>query len=213
MAKRKGEPWPLDANGQPVPSLPHGWPDFASVNWPRQNDGWAAVGADGRPVLAPARRKPLPTLGILGAIVGAVVLAGIVIGALAHGSSPVAAPRSVDTFTGLPPNDLPGAAPVKWWPAGFSPSTDDPDVAYKFVPEANLDCGNTGLGCFQMHVAVDQPCSSLYIELATINASGEKVGFTNATLGGMNPGDKGLMTFPVTDQGVVKGQISQVSCV
>lgn len=74
------EPWPLDAQSKPVPSLPNGWPDLASVNWPVVNGNWAPIGYDGRPVAHRVKRRwpivlgsvlaVLVVLGIVGAVVG-----------------------------------------------------------------------------------------------------------------------------------------------
>jgi hypothetical protein len=99
------------------------------------------------------------------------------------------------------------ALDVPWYPKGYF-QTQDPDVAVKGVSDPNCDY----LRCWQLHVIVNRPCSSLYIELSTENASGDKIGFTNDILTGLSSGDRGLMTFNTADDARHIGGVTKVSC-
>jgi hypothetical protein len=97
------------------------------------------------------------------------------------------------------------ASNIPWYPKGYAPLADG--LAMKWV--AHPDCDY--LRCMQMQVMLDKPCNNLYVELSTENAAGEKNGFTNDILTGLSTGDRGLMTFHVTDD-QRRGSVSKVTC-
>jgi hypothetical protein len=68
-------PWPLDANGTPLPVGDDGRPEFESANWPTVGGQWAPVGVDGRPVVPQRRKMRLPGFVILLGVIAAAVLA------------------------------------------------------------------------------------------------------------------------------------------
>lgn len=100
------------------------------------------------------------------------------------------------------------AEDVPWYPKGFAPYYGDSDIAFQWVKDPDCDY----FGCMQARVVVNQFCGSLYVELTTKNAAGENIGFTNDVLTALTPGDRGLLTFTITDDDVRHGSITEVNC-
>lgn len=99
------------------------------------------------------------------------------------------------------------AEEVPWYPKGYGTFLDD-GIALKWVDNPNCDY----LRCFQVKVVTNKYCNSLYVEVATENAAGEKIGFTNDVLTGLAPGDRGLMTLTSGQDNAQRATVTKVNC-
>ena len=99
------------------------------------------------------------------------------------------------------------AQDVPWYPAGFDEVTDG--IALDFLQHPACPAYT---GCFQARVVVRQACSNLYVEIATLDSSRNKVGYSNDVLVSLQPGERGLLTFAATNDNVTNAEFSKANC-
>ncbi len=99
---------------------------------------------------------------------------------------------------------------VNTWtpPTGFETTTQDATVAVQW----GSGCDASFEGCWVLDVVTKDGCSTLYVELSVMDASGTAIGYTNDVLTGLAAGQRGKMTFQATDSGAQKARVSDVSC-
>ncbi|MGQ0844335.1 MAG: hypothetical protein ACT4QF_09375 [Sporichthyaceae bacterium] len=103
-------------------------------------------------------------------------------------------------------NVLELASQVPWYPKGWIEL--DSGIAVKAADQVRCDWGR----CVQLNVTTKQRCGTLYVEFATENNRGEKVGFTNDVLTNLDPTDRGLLTFQLQDDEAKLDSSPKVSC-
>jgi len=106
---------------------------------------------------------------------------------------------------------------TSWIPGGYSAWEDGSNLAYADAPDhtgSQAQCGYKF--CFGIYVVSKNGCkNSLYGEIDLIDKTATKIGFSNANLGSLSPGTKGLLIFSVTGgelEQMVTWFVSKISC-
>ena len=147
--------------------------------------------------------------------VGKLVVIGIAAMALFAG----VAAWTYDSSRAAPATVNPGgvtqdaSASAEWWPAGFQLSPSDPDVAWQWTNTGT--CDELATSCWQVTVTVDAECSGVYGEVS-VREGNTVLDFANDTLGGISPGQTGLLDLEwYTTQefsGSFTGRLTQLDC-
>ncbi|HVX07180.1 hypothetical protein [Humibacter sp.] len=99
--------------------------------------------------------------------------------------------------------------PPPWFPKGYQVTGQDDNVAYEWVQDPQC---TSFVKCTQANIVVNEDCPTLYLEVSTETSDGVAVGYSNDVLSGLHVGDRGLMTFNVTDEAASKVAIDKVTC-
>jgi hypothetical protein len=110
--------------------------------------------------------------------------------------------------------------PPAWYPAGYTlidatvVNPDWPVFAYRWLTRKEIRTKNLCpySACLAMYVIPRDGCSTLYMELSTVDASGTVVGFTNDSVVGVGPGEKARLVFTITDPGATGARFNSISC-
>jgi hypothetical protein len=104
------------------------------------------------------------------------------------------------------------AAPavVAWMPAGFT-STDEPNIAIKWLSPGQFACELASTCWAALLVARDGCPSSLYAEVSISDDAGTAVGYTNDAVGAVAAGQQAKLIFENFETGH-HATLSKVAC-
>jgi hypothetical protein len=142
-------------------------------------------------------------------IIVSIVLAYLIYYFLGGGSSSLNSISSMNGSTNQTSTD------TSWIPGGYSAWEDGSNLAYAVGPDiSQAQCGYEF--CFGIYVVSKSGCkNSLYGEIDLVDKTGTKIGYSNATLGSLSPGTKGLLIFHVSGgdlQQMDTWPVSKISC-
>jgi hypothetical protein len=101
---------------------------------------------------------------------------------------------------------------VTWPPDGYKLAPDVTGIAYRWLEDAEFTCELTET-CWGMSVVTRDGCpESLYVELAILDPSGAKIGFTNALVDAVQPGHDVRMVFENTEVGSHDADLGRFDC-
>jgi hypothetical protein len=110
------------------------------------------------------------------------------------------------------PTERPAATVEAWSvPAGFTKVAGE-TIAYRWDETPNCSIADT---CWGLEVVSKHGCpDGLYVELTTLTAGGDVVGYANDTVGSVRAGETAILSFDnfERDEGATKARIGEVSC-
>ena len=74
------------------------------------------------------------------------------------------------------------------------------------------DCDGSYTGCHGMDVITRDGCSGLYVELQLLDSAGNAVGFTNDTLGSLDPGQVAKLDFSIYEDRAASAKLAEINC-
>jgi hypothetical protein len=124
---------------------------------------------------------------------------------------------NLDGCNGYASKNAPSAASSKgttpnlsWPPSGFQLA--GLDVAFRFLKPGEVSCGGVGGVCYGMELVTLAGCSSLYVELTVLDASGANIGMTNDLRSNVRAGERVIMRFSSYDVGAKQARVEEVTC-
>ena len=97
-----------------------------------------------------------------------------------------------------------------WYPKGFNEFSDG--IAWRWQSNPSCDTG-LGAACWGIDLVVRDGCpTSVYAEVNISNTAGTAVDYSNDTLGGLESGQTGQVTFESFDSGAHTVRLSDISC-
>lgn len=75
----------------------------------------------------------------------------------------------------------------------------------------NRDCDNSYTGCYGMDVVTKDGCSNLYVEIQLVDADGNAVGFSNDTIGALDPEQVAKLDFSSYEENA-SARMAEINC-
>ena len=97
-------------------------------------------------------------------------------------------------------------------PSGFERFSGDTSIAYRWLERKEFAC-LYGYNCWALEVIPHEGCpNNLYVELTLQDRSGTAVGYTNDTVGSVDPDQKATVTLRTFEEGAEIAHIGDISC-
>lgn len=117
---------------------------------------------------------------------------------------------SIDIPTLTP---TPTLAPVAWYPSGYNTWLEDNDIAWKWVPGKELECGYSSGSCWGIYVIPKYGCSSsLYAEITIFDNQNVQIDYANDLTSAVGPSTKVKLIFNTFNDDADTGKVSKISC-
>ena len=153
----------------------------------------------GAPPPTPNPKKKRPIMSVVGLVIGGLLVVGVVNSAMSGDNQPQATGSQTSTEAPAKAKKDSGVSSG----LGTKDATADVKVVgisgNEFLREVELLITNHSSGL-----------SDYYVELSLLDASGTNVGWTNALVQALEPGQKARAKAPITDDSAVKVKVHEV---
>lgn len=108
--------------------------------------------------------------------------------------------------------DKPSPTPeTDWYPAGFKLVSTDPSLAWRWLERSEYTC-DVG-SCNAMYVIARDGCpTSLYVEVAILDANKTNVGYSNDVANNLAPRQQAKLVFDYFEKDAASVRATQFSC-